>query len=1163
MSKSLYIINTKNYNIPNLIITIPHNPCNLIITKYDGSHKLVDKIDSLRALPGHVLGATRVQILKDDLYDLCWTRKEDGEFRTVDPQILLGSKLLEGLGPRMLVEVIRVIGHFVLSIVKVYPVDFDPLALVEQLTPIEGNKSLLVLERLDISIALANSASSQFNSKASRSFVWKAALMSNVAPYRAMTPVVGTNQRAPVANQKATVTCYECEKQGHYRRGGEANQDPYVVTGMFLLNNRYASILFDTSVDRSFVSTTFSSLIDIIPSALDTNDGRSESRLNIISCTKTQKYIQKRCHVFLAHITKKKTEKKLEEKQLEDVPIVREFSKVFLEDLSGLPPTRQVEFQIDLILNAQVEAMKKENIKEENHCGMDKEFETYLDGTLCIRNRIWLPRLGGLKDLIMHESHKSKIKAAPFETLYGHKCRSPVYWTEVGDNQLTGPEIIHEITKKIIQIKNRIQAARDRQKSYADVRRKPLEFKWEIKVIAIVRHVAYRLELLQKLIKAVEIMDREVKRLKQSFIPIIKGDVVMKVGRLVKVVVEMMMLVSGWWLTRVMETMRCGGGGGDEVMRCGGEGGDEVVAVVGGWPESGRSGAKKWEESERSVCVVARVNKKNPRYTLIITALEYVREYCMKRILNVQKVIGKSVGPQTSTAANILDSLKKSRFSSNRSFSATVPSRFQSPVTFVPHRTTGILNIYEHCLNLITNIIKMKGPAGKISKSSMDGENDNESDDQTSPRGVLEISGSGSDSDNSNMLFCENSPVTPRVTTGCDGDRDENGDRENSSTSNDPEFSETPEMVHTVPWRNLIDNLKWKSKSLRRFSTGRVVAGYELSRKSFMKRLGMNNSTQVTIDDFYMPKPSWRNFTFQELMAATNGFCPDNLLGKGGHAEVYRGFLPDGQIVAVKKVTKKEKKDQDRVGDFLSELGIIAHINHPNAARLIGFSSDTDLHLVLQYAPHGSLATLLHSSEENVNWNIRFKIAIGIAEGLQYLHYKCNKRIIHRDITASNILLTEDYEPQISDFGLAKWHPEKWAQQIVSPIEGTFGYMAPEYFMHGVIHEKTDVFSFGVLLLELITGRRAVDSHRKSLVIWAKPLLEEDMRPNMKRVVPILKGESASMELRQNTFDGRAMILDAFDLEGYTSTTTPYLYVRIESSELKVDAEAAISDLVD
>ncbi|KAL8251595.1 hypothetical protein R6Q59_035288 [Mikania micrantha] len=421
----------------------------------------------------------------------------------------------------------------------------------------------------------------------------------------------------------------------------------------------------------------------------------------------------------------------------------------------------------------------------------------------------------------------------------------------------------------------------------------------------------------------------------------------------------------------------------------------------------------------------------------------------------------------------------------------------------------------------------------------------NESDDQSSPRGVLEVSGSCSDSDNSSMLFGEKSQATG------DGDG--------------------AEMVQsTVAWRNLIGNLK--RKSLRRFSIGPLVAGYELSKKGFMNKLGRNNSSDATINDCYMPKPSWRNFTFQELAVATNGFCPDNLVGKGGHAEVYKGCLPDGQIVAVKKITKKEKKDEDRVGDFLTELGIIAHINHPNAARLIGFSSDNGLYLVLQFAPHGSLATVLLSSKETLDWDVRFKIAVGVANGLRYLHYECNKRIIHRDITASNVLLAEDFEPQISDFGLAKWLPEKWAQHVVSPVEGTFGYMAPEYFMHGAIDEKTDVFAFGVLLLELITGRCAVDSRRQSLVIWAKPLLEKgkvkelvdqrlgkayelnevkrtvmvasacihhmpDMRPNMKRVVQILTGESATMELRQKTFDGRSIVLDACDFEGYTSTT--------------------------
>ncbi|XP_021803390.1 receptor-like cytosolic serine/threonine-protein kinase RBK1, partial [Prunus avium] len=187
---------------------------------------------------------------------------------------------------------------------------------------------------------------------------------------------------------------------------------------------------------------------------------------------------------------------------------------------------------------------------------------------------------------------------------------------------------------------------------------------------------------------------------------------------------------------------------------------------------------------------------------------------------------------------------------------------------------------------------------------------------------------------------------------------------------------------------------------------------------------------------------------------------------------------------------EKEKENEDRVGDFLGELGIIAHISHPNAARLLGFGIDGGLHLVLQFSPHGSLASLLFGSEESMDWKVRFKVAVGIAEGLRYLHHECHRRIIHRDIKASNILLTEDYEAQISDFGLAKWLPEKWTHHVVFPIEGTFGYLSPEYFMHGIVDEKTDVFAYGVLLLELITGRRAVDSTQQSLVIWAKPLLD-------------------------------------------------------------------------
>ncbi|KAG5529611.1 hypothetical protein RHGRI_030107 [Rhododendron griersonianum] len=461
-----------------------------------------------------------------------------------------------------------------------------------------------------------------------------------------------------------------------------------------------------------------------------------------------------------------------------------------------------------------------------------------------------------------------------------------------------------------------------------------------------------------------------------------------------------------------------------------------------------------------------------------------------------------------------------------------------------------------------------------------------EIDDLSSPRGVLETPVSGSsDFDNSSISSGSSSFDSSAA--------------EKSPVEN-PLIGEIGSN-NVLHWKNLIENIKWKS--VRRFSTIPLIGGYDL--KNLRRKLGRNRSADEEIDcgDSVVPKPSWRNFSRSELSVATDNFSPEKLIGKGGHAEVYKGCLSDGQVVAVKRITKKDKKDEDRVGDFLSELGIIAHINHPNAAKLIGFSVDGGFHLVLQFSSHGSLASLLHENftihhsndlrfytmhiirlteqekfsisgaAECLEWKIRFKVALGVAEGLQYLHCECHRRIIHRDITASNILLTEDNEPQISDFGLAKWLPEKWIHHVVDPIEGTFGYMAPEYFMHGIVDEKTDVFAFGVLLLELITGRRAVDSFRQSLVMWAKPLLENNkikdladpklgdaydtsemkraistalsclhhlpnMRPTMGRVVQILRAESSSgqTELKQKSLGGKAIIVDACDLEDYTCT---------------------------
>nr|GEV73811.1 putative reverse transcriptase domain-containing protein [Tanacetum cinerariifolium] len=585
------------------------------------------------------------------------------------------------------------------------------------------------------------------------------------------------NRRNKTGNNEGTTRVYAIE-------GGGENPDSNIVTGMFLLNNCYASMLFDSGVDRSFVSSTFSALLDIVPSTLDTSyaiklaDGRisetnvilrgytlgllghpfdidpmhielgsfnviismdcgSKSKLNIISCTKTHKYIQKGCQVYLAQVTSKKTEDKSEKRRLEDVSIVREFLEVFPKDLSGLPSARQVEFQIDLVPGASLAARAPYRLAPAKMQELSTQLQEFFDkgfirpssspwgalvlfvkkkdgsfricidyrelNKLTVKNRYPLLRIEDLFDQLQwsrvyskidlrsgyhqlmvreedipktafrtHYSHyefqvmsfgltntpvvsmdlmnrvnmvadalsrKERIKplkvralvmtiglnlpkqilsaqskarkeenfiiedlhdtiwvivdrltksthflpireddpleklmrqylkevvsrhgvpvsiifdcdgrfashfwwslhkalgtrldmsttyhpqidgqsertiqiledmlracAAAFEA-YGRNCRSLICWVEVGDSQLTGIEIIHEITKKIVQIKSRIQAARDSQKSYVDVKWKPLEFQVRDKS------------------RPVKIIDREVKQLKQSRIPIVK-----------------------------------------------------------------------------------------------------------------------------------------------------------------------------------------------------------------------------------------------------------------------------------------------------------------------------------------------------------------------------------------------------------------------------------------------------------------------------------------------------------------------------------------------------------------------------------------------------------------------------------------------------------------
>uniref|UniRef100_A0ACD6A7K6 Uncharacterized protein n=1 Tax=Avena sativa TaxID=4498 RepID=A0ACD6A7K6_AVESA len=238
-------------------------------------------------------------------------------------------------------------------------------------------------------------------------------------------------------------------------------------------------------------------------------------------------------------------------------------------------------------------------------------------------------------------------------------------------------------------------------------------------------------------------------------------------------------------------------------------------------------------------------------------------------------------------------------------------------------------------------------------------------------------------------------------------------------------------------------------------------------------------------------KPAWQCFSYEEIHRATEGFRAGNLVGQGGSSEVYRGALPDGRAVAVKRLLGAAACER-RERDFLAELGTVGHARHPNVCPLLGCCVDRDLYLVFAFSARGSVSACLHGDgEPAMGWEARYGVAVGTARGLEYLHKGCRRRIIHRDIKASNVLLTDDLQPQISDFGLAKWLPTEWTHRAIAPIEGTFGCLAPEYYTHGIVDEKTDVFAFGVFLLEVMAGRKPVDGSHRSLLSWARPLLNE------------------------------------------------------------------------
>ncbi|CAK9866235.1 unnamed protein product [Sphagnum jensenii] len=240
---------------------------------------------------------------------------------------------------------------------------------------------------------------------------------------------------------------------------------------------------------------------------------------------------------------------------------------------------------------------------------------------------------------------------------------------------------------------------------------------------------------------------------------------------------------------------------------------------------------------------------------------------------------------------------------------------------------------------------------------------------------------------------------------------------------------------------------------------------------------------------------SARPIAYLLLHNATDNFSSSNLLGKGSFSRVYKAKLDHDVFAAVKRLEENGKQGEI---EFQAEVGLMSKIRHPNLVSLLGFSSDgPERLLVYELMENGSLHDQLHgpSHGSGLTWHLRLKIALQAARGLEHLHEHCKPAVIHRDFKASNILLDAGFNAKVSDFGLALVKPVGSMHKDSVQVQGTFGYVAPEYLMNGSLTEKSDVYGFGVVLLELLTGRLPMDSlmplGSQSLVTWAMPLLSD------------------------------------------------------------------------
>ncbi|KAI3462606.1 hypothetical protein Pfo_019269 [Paulownia fortunei] len=316
-------------------------------------------------------------------------------------------------------------------------------------------------------------------------------------------------------------------------------------------------------------------------------------------------------------------------------------------------------------------------------------------------------------------------------------------------------------------------------------------------------------------------------------------------------------------------------------------------------------------------------------------------------------------------------------------------------------------------------------------------------------------------------------------------------------------------------------------------------------------------------------------FSYSEILSATRNFSKGGVLGRGALSCVFRGRV--GFLRTAVAIKRLDKEDKESSKAFCRELMIASSLHNPHIVPLVGFCIDPEegLFLVYKYVSGGSLEQFLHGKKRGVKggpalaWSARYKVAMGIAEAIEYLHNGTERCVVHRDIKPSNILLSSKKMPKLCDFGLASWTPAPSIPFLCKTVKGTFGYLAPEYFQHGKVSDKTDVYAFGVVLLELITGRKPIESRRgpgeENLVLWAKPLLqqggleklldprlkftqknstqislmvraataciknEESRRPEMRETITILRGEEPrGLSRKKAILPGNSTVIDCY-----------------------------------